>query len=153
MPLTPIEIKNKTFSVAFSGYNRNQVKAFLVAVSKEFEDLRNERISLAQKLDELSVKLATYEKTEGLLKDTLITAQKATTDIREAAKKEAENIVNKAKIDAENLKKETQEQMRKINEKINELESHKINLVSQIKSLMMNISMLIDKESSQKKSQ
>lgn len=152
MPLTPIDIKNKTFSKAVGGYNKNQVKAFLIMVSKEFEDQRNERIALAQKVDELSVKLATLEKTENLLKETLLTAQKATTDIRDAAKKEAENIINKAKIDAENIKKEVQEQMRKITERINELESHKINFISQIKSLMNNITMQIERESGQKKS-
>lgn len=152
MPLTPIDIKNKTFSKAFGGYNKNQVKAFLTLVSKEFEDLRNERITLAQKVDELSVRLATLEKTENLLKETLLTAQKATTDIKDAAKKEAENIINKAKFDAENIKKDMQEQIRKITERINELESYKINLTSQIKSLMSNITMQIERESGQKKS-
>ncbi len=151
MPLTPIEIKNKTFRVAFSGYNKNQVKAFLTTLSKEFEDLRNERVALAQKVDELFAKLMTYEKTENLLKETLITAQKATTDIKDAAKKEAETIVTKAKMEAENLKKDAQEQIRKITEKINELESHKINLIGQIKSIMTNIAMLVDKETGQKK--
>jgi len=151
MPLTPLDIKNKTFSTSLRGYSKDEVKAFLAVVGKELDDLRNERVSLAQKIDVLSVRLVTLEKTEGLLKDTLITAQKATTDIRDAAKKEAENIVNKAKLDAENIKKEVQEQMRKITERIHELESHKIDLIGQIKSLISNISMQIERETSQKK--
>jgi cell division initiation protein len=151
MPLTSLDIKNKTFSTSLRGYSKDEVKAFLAVVSKELDDLRNERVSLAQKVDELSVRLATMEKMEGLLKDTLITAQKATTDIRDAAKKEAENIINKAKFDAENVKKEVQEQMRKINDRIHELESHKINLISQIKALLSNVTMLIDKDINQKK--
>jgi cell division initiation protein len=151
MPLTSIDIKNKTFSTSIRGYSKDEVKAFLSIVSKELDDLRNDRVLLSQKVDELSVRLAAMEKTEGLLKDTLITAQKATTDIRDAAKKEAENIINKAKFDAENIKKEVQDQMRKITERINELESHKINLVSQIKSFMSNITMQIEREQGQKK--
>ena len=151
MPLTPIEIKNKTFSVAFKGYNKNQVKAFLITLSKEYEDMRNERVALAHKVDELSIRLAAFEKTEGLLKDTLVTAQKATTDIKDTARKEADLIVGKAKMEAENVKKEAQEQMRKINERINELESHKMNLIGQIKALVTNITMLIDRELQQKK--
>ena len=150
MPLTPTEIKNKTFSKAFGGYNRDEVKAFLTVISKEIEELRNEKVSFAQKVDELSVRINGFEKNERLLKDTLMTAQKATSDIKDNARKEAELIITKAKMDAENIKKETQEQMRKIQEKINELESHKINLISQIKSILSSLSMQIDRETYKK---
>lgn len=151
MPLTPIDIKNKTFSKAFGGYNRNEVKAFLVMISKGIEELRNEKVTLAQKVDELSIRISGFEKTEKLLKDTLMTAQKATIDIKDNARKEAELILSKAKMDSEYLKKDTQEQVRKIQEKINELESQRINLVIQIKSLISNASMILDRESGQKK--
>ncbi len=150
MPLTPIDIKNKTFGKGFGGYNREEVKAFLIMMSKEIEELRNERVSLAQKVDELSVKLNQYEKHDGLLKETLVTAQKATNDIRDNAKKEADLIVNKAKIDAENIRKQAQDQMQKIQDKITELESYKMNLTNQLKSLITSVSMVVDKELGQK---
>lgn len=146
MPLTPIDIKNKTFGKGFGGYNREEVKAFLIMISKEMEELRNERVGLAQKVDELSIKLTQYEKHDGLLKETLLTAQKATNDIRDNAKKESDNIINKAKIDAENIKKQAQEQAQKIQDKISELESYKMNLVSQLKTLVTSVSMIIDRE-------
>lgn len=146
MPLTAIDIKNKTFAKGFGGYNREEVKAFLIMVSKEIEELRNERVTLAQKADELSIKLAQYEKTEGLLKETLVTAQKATVDIKDNAKKECDLIVSKAKADAEHIKRQTQEQIQKMQDKISELESYKMNLVSQLKTLVTSVSMIIDKE-------
>lgn len=146
MPLSPIDIKNKTFGKSFGGYNREEVKAFLVIVSKEIEDLRNERIALAQKVDELSIKLAQYEKTETLLKETLITAQKATTDIRENTKKECELIINKAKADAEQIKKQALEQIQKLQDKINELESQKFTLLNQLKSLISTINLIVERE-------
>lgn len=105
MPLTPNEIKNKSFTKGFAGYNRDEVKVFLTQISKEIEELRAERATLAQKNDELSIKLGEYEKHGTLLKETLITAQKATTDIKDNARKESELIITKAKIDGENLKK------------------------------------------------
>ncbi len=151
MSLTPIEIKNKSFGKGIAGYSRDEVKAFLIQISKEIEELRNERATLAQKNDELSIKLGGYEKHENLLKETLITAQKATTDIRDNARKESELVITKAKIDAENLKKDALEQIRKIQEKINELESYKINLTGQIKALITNVSVLLDRELGQKK--
>ncbi len=146
MPITPNEIKNKTFSKGFGGFNRDEVKAFLTIISKELDELRNEKIALAQKVDELTVRIEGFEKNEKLLKDTLLTAQKATTDIKDNARKEAELIITKAKMDAESIKKDTQEQVRKIQEKINELESHKINLIGQIKSIISNLTMQIDRD-------
>ena len=146
MPLTPNEIKNKTFPKGFGGYNRDEVKAFLTIISKELDELRNEKVALAQKVDELTVRIEGFEKNEKLLKDTLLTAQKATTDIKDNARKEAELIITKAKMDAESIKKDTQEQVRKIQEKINELESHKINLIGQIKSIISNLTMQIDRD-------
>jgi cell division initiation protein len=153
MPLTPIEIKNKTFSKAFGGYNRNEVKAFLIVISKEIEELRNEKVTFAQKVDELTIRLNGFEKNEKLLKDTLVTAQKATADIKDNARKEAELIISKAKQDAENIKRETQEQIRKIQERISELDSQKINLVTQIKALISNVTMWLEREHNQKKTQ
>lgn len=146
MPLTPIEIKNKTFSRALNGYNRSQVKAFLSIIAKEIEDLRNEKATLLQKIDELTMKIDNFEKNEKLLKDTLLTAQKATADIKDNARKEAELIISKAKMDAENIIRDANERLRKIQDKVNELESQKLNIVSQIKSLITNISTLIDKD-------
>ncbi len=151
MQLTPIEIKNKSFSKGFNGYNKDEVKAFLTQVSKEIEELRSERVSLAQKVDELTTRVMGLEKHENLLKDTLVTAQKATTDIKDNARKECELLITKAKMDAENIKKDALEQIRKLQEKINELESYKINLIGQTKALITNVSVLLDKELSQKK--
>jgi cell division initiation protein len=150
MPLTPTEIKNKTFSKGFGGFNREEVKAFLTVISKEIDELRNEKVALAQKVDELSVRINGFEKNEKLLKDTLMTAQKATSDIKDNARKEAELIITKAKMDAENIKKEAQEQVRKIQEKINELESHKINLIGQIKSIISNLTMQMERDTYKK---
>ncbi|MBS4016587.1 MAG: DivIVA domain-containing protein [Candidatus Latescibacteria bacterium] len=150
MPLSSIEIKNKTFAKSFGGYNREEVKVFLTMISKEMEELRNERLELAQKADELSVRLNQYEKTEGLLKETLVTAQKATNDIKDNAKKEADLIISKARADSENLKRQTQEQVQKLQEKISELEAYKFNLLTQLKSLIASVAMIVDRELGQK---
>ncbi len=153
MPLTPIEIKNKSFSKAIGGYNKKEVKAFLAMVSKEIEELRNERASLAQKVDELSMRIAGIEKTEALLKETLMTAQKATSEIKDNAKKEAELIISKAKTEADNIKHNLEEQIRRTEKIIADLQMQKINLISQIKSMITNFTMLIEQlESKEKKS-
>ncbi|MEO0072895.1 MAG: DivIVA domain-containing protein [candidate division WOR-3 bacterium] len=146
MPLTPLEIKNKTFKRRLKGYDCNEVKTFLLLVSKELEDLRNERASLAQKLDELQAKLATYEKTENLLKETLLTAQKTVTELKDAARKEAENIINKAKLEAAQIKQNIEAELQELKSRVDELQNQRIAIVSQMKAIISNLSMLIEKE-------
>ena len=80
MPITPIDIKKKKFSSQLRGLNPQEVKNFLDVIATEMEALRKERSLLAEKIDELSAKLEGYQKTEKLLKDTLVTAQQTTLD-------------------------------------------------------------------------
>ncbi|MEO0115453.1 MAG: DivIVA domain-containing protein, partial [candidate division WOR-3 bacterium] len=84
MPITPIDIRKKKFSTQLRGINAQEVKNFLEMVANEMEVLRKERALLAEKVDELQAKLEGYVKTEKLLKDTLVTAQAATEEIKQA---------------------------------------------------------------------
>ncbi|MEO0069268.1 MAG: DivIVA domain-containing protein [candidate division WOR-3 bacterium] len=104
MALTPLEIRKKAFALVLRGYSPKEVRAFLAAVANEFEELRKERAQLAEKVDELGTRLAGYEKTEGILKETLLTAQKTIEELRTAAQKECEALIQSAKQEAERLK-------------------------------------------------
>jgi cell division initiation protein len=101
MPLTPLDIRKKGFSSQLKGYSIREVKSFLDLVAKEVEELRKERGLLAEKVDELAAKLETHERNEVLLRDTLLTAQKATEEMRGAAEVKAEALMTKTKSEAE----------------------------------------------------
>ena len=101
MPLTPLDIRKKGFSNQLKGYSVREVKSFLDLVAKEVEELRKERGLLAEKVDELAAKLETHERNESLLRDTLVTAQKATEEMRSAAKVKADALMVQTKGDAD----------------------------------------------------
>ncbi len=103
MPLTPIEIRKKEFGRALRGWAPEEVREFLNAVAAEIEDLRRERAELSEKVEELLARIATYERTEKLLQDTLVTAQKATGELRESAERDARSIENDARLKAEQM--------------------------------------------------
>jgi cell division initiation protein len=132
MAITPLEIKKKTFSSQMRGSSTSEVKAFLEQVADEMEELRRERGLLAEKIDELSARLKTYEETEKLLKDTLVSAQKATGELRDGAKREADLIVEKAKLDAEKLRLDSQQQVARLGEELSQLEAKRSNLADEI---------------------
>jgi cell division initiation protein len=109
MALTPLEIRKKTFNIALRGYAQKEVRAFLTVVANEFEELRKERAALAEKVDELSAKVAAYEKTEHLLKETLLTAQQVADELKSSAERERAIIIEQVKNEAEQLRRDLEE--------------------------------------------
>ena len=132
MAITPLDIKKKTFSPQVRGLSKTEVKEFLELVATDMEELRKERALLAERVIELSGRAEAYEKTEQLLKDTLVTAQKATGQLREDAKKEAELVVEKAKLEAERIRLDAKQQARTIGEELRALEMKRSNLTDEI---------------------
>lgn len=132
MAITPLDIKKKVFATQLRGCSTTEVKAFLQLVAGEMEELRKERAMLAEKVDETTARLETYQKTERLLHDTLVTAQKATGELRDDAKHEAEMIVEKAKLDAERIRLDHATKMAKLNEDLRHLQVKRANLIDEI---------------------
>lgn len=134
MPITPIDIRKKKFSTQLRGLNAQEVKNFLDMVANEMEVLRKERALLAEKVDELEAKLEGYAKTEKLLKDTLVTAQAATEEMKQVTQKEAETIIEKAKLEAQAIIQKAEEDVKRLKAEINELMLKKHTFLSEFRS-------------------
>lgn len=138
MPITPLDIRKKGFSTQLRGFNVKEVKSFLESVAQELEELRREKALLSEKVDELSIKLESYTKMEKTLKDTLLTAQQAAINLKEAAEKEAEAILIKTRADAQSILTKTETERTKILEEIRELLTKKFNLISEIRGVIQS---------------
>ena len=104
MALTPVEIRHlappRTF---FGGYKRVAVDELLDQIVVSFEDVWRERADLADKLEQLEEDLVRYRELEGLLRTTLVSAEKAAVTLREQARKEAELVVHEAQSEARTI--------------------------------------------------
>ncbi len=121
MAITPLDIRKKTFKPDRHGVSKTEVAEFIEEVATEMENLRKERAQLTEKVKELTEHISAYEKTEQLLKDTLVTAQKATNQLREDAKKEAGLIIEKAKLEGERIKRDAELQIRNVGDELRTL--------------------------------
>jgi len=135
MAITPLDIRKKTFTTQRHGLSKTEVEGFVDEVADELEDLRKERAQLIEKVDELGKRLEAYEKTEQLLKDTLVTAQKATGQLRDEAKKEAGLVVEKAKLEAERIKRDAEQQIRSVGDELRALEAKRTTLSDEIAAI------------------
>jgi cell division initiation protein len=100
MALTPVEIRHAKLSRALLGYAREDVDRLLEEVISSFEEVWRERADLADRVEQLEAELARYRELEGLLRATLVTAERAAGELREQAQKESDLIVGEARTNA-----------------------------------------------------
>jgi len=101
--LTPLEIQKQQFSRVLKGYNADEVRAYLSLVAEEIERLLRDVDRLARENSMLREELDEHSQRERILKDTLLSAQKVSEDVKANARKEAELIVKDAELLAERV--------------------------------------------------
>ncbi len=98
MKITPIDITDHEFRKKMRGYDPEEVRSFLNLLSSEFEGLVVSNNSMKEKLSQLEASLTDIKERERILKDTLLTAQKLSEEIREEARREGRLIVKEAEM-------------------------------------------------------
>jgi cell division initiation protein len=106
MALTPVEIMHMTPGKGFFGYKRAHTDRLLSEIAASFEDVWRERADLVDKIDQLEADLERYRELEGLLRSTLVSAESASAQLKEQARKEAELILTEAHAEARSVKRE-----------------------------------------------
>ena len=100
MALTPVEIRHITPGRALFGYSRGATDRLLGEVADSFEDVWRERADLADKVEQLEADLVRYRELESLLRTTLVSAERASAELKEQARREADLILSEAHAEA-----------------------------------------------------
>jgi len=106
MALTPVEIRHMTPGTGFFGYKRTQTDKLLADVAASFEDVWRERADLADKVEQLETDIVRYKEIESLLRETLISAERAASELKEQARREADLILTEAHAEARRVQRE-----------------------------------------------
>ena len=121
--ITPLEIENKKFSKkTLNGYDPEEVDEFLDELTKDYEKLYKQVAEGKDELEELKEKLKHYTQIESTLQSTLLLAQSASEEVKNAAQKQADQIIKESEIKAKEVTKGLDQE---INDKKKELENVK----------------------------
>jgi cell division initiation protein len=101
--LTPLDIQKQTFRKVFKGYDADDVRGYLHLVAEEIERLVRDLDRAQRENVMLREDLEDHSQRERILKDTLLSAQKVSEEVRANAHKEAELIVKDAELLAERV--------------------------------------------------
>ncbi len=145
MAITPLEIRKQEFRKSLRGYDPHEVRSFLEMVSNEIENLMRENAGLNEKVKDLDAKIEDYRRMEKILQDTLTTTQKATEELREGAKKEAETIIANARVETQRFLREAQAELARVKEETKMIEHQKLLLVSEFRGLLESYLRLLER--------
>lgn len=156
MKITPIEIRQKTFEKGFRGYEKEEVDAFLVSLSQEWERVIGDVQELKNRLNLAEGDVQKLREVESSLYRTLKTAedtganmmQQANKDaelqLREAqmqseailsdAKNQARDLIDDAELRAREISGELRDDLKKLENDYRTLETYRDNLVSEMKT-------------------
>jgi cell division initiation protein len=106
MALTPVEIRHLTPPrTIFRGYRAAETDSLLEEIAASFEDVWRERADLADKVEQLETDLVRFRELEALLRTTLVSAEQASAQTRDQARREAELILSEAHAEAREIQR------------------------------------------------
>jgi cell division initiation protein len=100
MALTPVEIRHIQLKRGLFGYRKASVHQMMDDIADSFETVWRERSQLVERVEELETEVTRHVELEGLLRSTLVSAERASQDLKEAARREADVIVTEANAEA-----------------------------------------------------
>jgi cell division initiation protein len=131
MKITPLEIRQKTFERTLRGYDKDEVNAFLVSLSQEWERTQDEVKELKMKFETAEREVVKLREVENTLYRTLKTAEDTGANVIDQANKSAsllikesqmksDAMINEAKMKARNIIEEAEQTTRSLVEEMEE---------------------------------
>ena len=87
--LNPENLKKKTFTKGFRGYEVEEVDKFLAKLIKEYEYLYLDNLEQKETIERVSSKLEYYQQMEATMQSTLAVAQETADEVKNASEKKA----------------------------------------------------------------
>src|SRR5688572_29905478 len=101
MRITPLDIRQKTFEKNFRGYEKDEVNAFLLTLSQEWERILDENKEFRIKLESAEREVSKLREVENSLYRTLKTAEDTGANVIEQARQAADLHLKESQLRAE----------------------------------------------------
>jgi cell division initiation protein len=144
MRISPIDIQQKQFKSRPFGYEKTGVDQFLEMLAEELERLIGKNQDLQESLDRVNATLSEMREREETLKETLVTTQKITEELKSTARREVDVMMAEAEIKAERLMHNAEERRGQLIEEIQEIKRQKIDFEVSLRGLLEKHIRMID---------
>jgi len=118
MKVSPLDLRQVRFRTAFRGYDRAEVLALITEVADDYENALRDVDRLQQEIAKMEALLSQHREHERDLRDTLVTAQRVSDEIRSNAEAHARQIIREAEGRSELLLQKTQARLEDVQREI-----------------------------------
>ena len=147
MRMTPMEIRQQQFDTQlFRGCDVQQVDAYLNQVAGDYEELMKENNLLKEQLALLEDRLHGVEEREQLLKETLVSAQRMSEEMKEGVRREAQLVLREAELQSEKMLEAARAEEAKIKEEVLTLKRARRQVLEGIHSTVERFQRLVAEE-------
>ena len=142
--ISPIDIQQQKFKTRAFGYDKAGVDQFLEALAEELERQIRKSQDLQEELARAKATLDEMKEREETLKQTLVTTQKVTEELKSTARREVDVMLAEAEIKAERLKQNAEERRLQLIEEIQEIKRQKVDFEVGLRGLLEKHIRLLD---------
>ena len=114
--LTPEDLKKKTFSKGFRGYETAEVDKFMQELIKEYNYLYLDNLQQKETIERVSSKLEYYQQMESTMQSTLTVAQETAEEVKAASEKKAALLEQETAVKCEQQLADAKEAAKKLHE-------------------------------------
>jgi cell division initiation protein len=118
MKVSPLDLRQIRFRTAFRGFDRAEVLALITEVADDYENALREVDRLHQEISKMEALLSQHREHERDLRDTLVTAQRVSDDIRSNAEAQAKQMIREAEGRSDLLLQKTQARLEDVQREI-----------------------------------
>ncbi len=144
MKISPMDIQRQSFTKRLRGLDPDEVRAYLNIVAEEVAGLQMERDRLHQEVQHLTALMDEHRQRETILKNTLLTAQRVSEEIKENSRKQAEMVVKESELQADRLIDLAQSRAHDVERSILDLRTHRSALRSDVRGLITRLTQVLD---------
>jgi cell division initiation protein len=173
MKITPLEIRQKEFEKKLRGYDKDEVSAFLLSLSNEWERVLDENKELNIKLTQAEKEVDKLREVESSLFKTLKTAEQTGANVIDQANKaadlhmketkmnaeallnesksKAQAMIEQAEMEAKQIIDELQEAVKNIENNFHHIEDHRQNSIQELKNLSISLMEKVERATKENK--
>ena len=144
MKVSPLDLRQLRFRAAFRGYDRAEVAALLAEVADDYEFALREVDNLRQEVTKMEALLAQHRDHERDLRNTMITAQRLSDDIRANAEAQAKQVIREAEGRSDLLLQKTQARLEDVQREIDGMKLKRREVENSLESSISTLRSTLD---------
>lgn len=144
MELSPLEITQREFGRKFRGLDPEEVHTFLEQIAEEMTRLVQETTNRAAQIQRLEAQLRVHQEREDSLRNTLVTAQRMTDEIKANATREADLVLKETELKAERLLEQAHRKLAQVQGEIAEFVRQRDLFAAKLRGLLKTHLELLD---------